>query len=679
MAHVAVHRAAGARTARAACGRGASRTRAAAHRSYAVPAAQAQAQGKGGPPQGGPPPSKPPPAEADVTAAEIAPGVSLVRGRAGDSFKFEIEYNLKRGTTENAYVVDGEGEGTAPRKVLVDVPDRAFVAAFVEMLGAADVDVVAKGGSGIAIVLTHIDPKRCQTLEGVLTALRNAGAPAGSVRVLCSPAALRTVEESLHAEALELCVLESVKTGDELDLGGGRALQFYAAATPRWPDLMCVRETQSGTLFSSKFFSAHVATDAPTDDGLAAFDEFGEDWRHYFDCMLAPAARQTKAALQRLGLCASSEGAEGESAAAKIVTIAPMHGPVVHAGLAELVRDYGKWAERRAADALRGRVAVLYASAYGNTSSLAQAIARGAIKTGVGVESLNCEFMSSTEVAAAVSECDAFAIGSPTIGGHMPTPVKEALGAILSDPTTREKPCGVFGSFGWSGEAVDELERRLRDGGYKLAFDPIRVKFTPADKDLQVCEESGTDMGQAVRKRRIRQDRQQVLSQRQSAANVGDVERAMGRVVGSLCVLTTKSKDGGATSGMLASWVSQATFVPPGLTVAVKKDRAVEAFCTKGQDFALNVLSEEHAMEYIKAMSKPFAPGEDRFAAIEGTTEAANGCVVLPKAASVVECKVVKRMEAGDHWVVYATVTDGKVLQPNALTAVHHRKTGTSY
>ena len=41
----------------------------------------------------------------------------------------------------------------------------------------------------------------------------------------------------------------------------------------------------------------------------------------------------------------------------------------------------------------------------------------------------------------------------------------------------------------------------------------------------------------------------------------------MGRVVGSLCVVS--AKEGDAESAMLASWVSQASFVPPGLTIAV--------------------------------------------------------------------------------------------------------------
>jgi flavorubredoxin len=59
-----------------------------------------------------------------------------------------------------------------------------------------------------------------------------------------------------------------------------------------------------------------------------------------------------------------------------------------------------------------------------------------------------------------------------------------ALGSILRQGKARELPCGVFGSFGWSGEAVDEMEAKLKDGGYGFAFDPIKVKFKP---NFKVC------------------------------------------------------------------------------------------------------------------------------------------------------------------------------------------------
>ena len=51
----------------------------------------------------------------------------------------------------------------------------------------------------------------------------------------------------------------------------------------------------------------------------------------------------------------------------------------------------------------------------------------------------------------------------------------------------------------------------------------------------------------------------------------------------------------------------------------------------------------------------------------------------MTEALSYLECEVSERMECGDHWVVLATVRDGKLLQEDGLTAIHHRKTGTSY
>ena len=76
--------------------------------------------------------------------------------------------------------------------------------------------------------------------------------------------------------------------------------------------------------------------------------------------------------------------------------------------------------------------------------------------------------------------------GSPTLGGHMPTQVSKALGSIITTEANKTLPCGVYGSFGWSGEAVDKLHERLNDAGFQHAFKPIKVKFRPTAKDLQV-------------------------------------------------------------------------------------------------------------------------------------------------------------------------------------------------
>jgi len=56
-----------------------------------------------------------------------------------------------------------------------------------------------------------------------------------------------------------------------------------------------------------------------------------------------------------------------------------------------------------------------------------------------------------------------------------------------------------------------------------------------------------------------------------------------------------------------------------------------------------------------------------------------NDCVFLKEAAAYVGCTIKDRLEAGDHWIIYATVDTGKVLTESAPSAVHHRKIGTSY
>jgi flavin reductase (DIM6/NTAB) family NADH-FMN oxidoreductase RutF len=237
---------------------------------------------------------------------------------------------------------------------------------------------------------------------------------------------------------------------------------------------------------------------------------------------------------------------------------------------------------------------------------------------------------------------------------------------LLSSVST-DKPAGVFGSFGWSGEAIDLLESKLKDAGYRFGFDPIRVKFKPTDVTLKACEEAGTDFAQALKKtKKVREPRQPASS----------LEQAVGRIVGSLCVVTIQQ--GELSGAMLASWVSQATFTPPGLTIAVAKDRAIESLMYPGHSFVLNILAEGNHLGLMKHFLKPFAPGEDRFAGVE-TETATNHSPLLKAALAYLECQVQTRMECGDHWVIYATIDRGQVLNPEGKTAVHHRKTASHY
>ena len=171
------------------------------------------------------------------------------------------------------------------------------------------------------------------------------------------------------------------------------------------------------------------------------------------------------------------------------------------------------------------------------------------------MNSLNCEFTPANELVDAIQLSDAVLIGSPTLGGHAPTPIVSALGTLLAEGD-RSKPVGVFGSFGWSGEAVDLLENKLRDGGFSFGFEPIRVKFSPDAARVKQLEETGTRFGRELLKIQKRAQRRSAGGLSESRSDPAVV--ALGRVLGSLCVLTTRKGD--LSGAMVANWVSQASF-----------------------------------------------------------------------------------------------------------------------
>ncbi len=570
--------------------------------------------------------------QRDLQAYPIAPGTTALRSRTWDRLKFEIEYGLARGTTANSFVIKGD------KKALIDPPGASFTDVFIAGLDSRfNVKLIEY------VILGHINPNRGETLKKLLEV-------APQITFVCSNPAAIALPAILERDDLKII---KIKGDDSIDLGQGHILKFILAPTPRWPDRMLTYDAKTQVLYSDKLFGCHVCGDQVLDEG---WETYAEDRRYYFDCLMAPAAKQIDAVLDKIAEYPISVYATG-------------HGPLVKYGLTELTNLYRQWSKKQSAQELT--VALIYASAYGNTATVAQAIAAGITKAGVSVESINCEFVEPAEIKAALEKCAGFIIGSPTLGGHAPTPIQTALGVILST-AEKTKLAGVFGSFGWSGEAIDLLETKLKDAGYKLGFEPIRVKFKPTEVTLKECEETGTDFAQAVKKAKKASIPKATISE----AKTDRVEQAVGRIVGAMTVVTTQQGD--LSGAMLASWVSQATFNPPGLTIAVAKERAIESLMHKDGKFVLNILEQGKHIPLMKQFLKPFAPGENRFVGINIET-ANNGCPILTDSLAYLECNVENRMECGDHWLIYATIDSGKVFNPTGVTAVHHRKSGSHY
>ncbi|AGY57630.1 diflavin flavoprotein [Gloeobacter kilaueensis] len=574
-----------------------------------------------------------------VQSQPIAEDTVALRSLDWDRDRFDIEFGLQNGTTYNSFLIKGE------KTALIDTSHEKFRKLYLDLLkGSVDPKSIDY------LVISHTEPDHSGLVADVL-------ALAPQATVIASRMALQFLSSMVHRRFPQ----RAVKSGDTLDLGGGHVLEFISAPNLHWPDTMFTFDRGTGVLYTCDAFGMHYCGESLFDEDLAAIEA---DYRFYYECLMAPNARSVLGALKRM------------EPLGDIQIVANGHGPLLKFHLNELVERYRRWSlqQREATTS----VAVFYVSDYGYSDRLSQAIAQGITKSHVAAELVDLRATPLAELQEIVQQSAGVVIATPPTAGPAAEASQAALGVILAN-VKEKQTFGVYEACGDSDEPVFPLANRFSDLGLVRAFPPIRLPgregvreaedapTLPTPAHYKLCEESGTDMAQWLTRDRT--------VQQMKAVSV-NLDKAMGRLSGGLYVITARKGD--LKSAMLASWVSQTSFAPLGVTIAVAKDRAIEALMQVGDTFVLNVLEEGHYAPLFRHFLKRFAPGEDRFVGVE-TLVAANGSPILADALAYIECRVASRMETADHWLVYSVVENGRVSNLEGVTAVHHRKVGNHY
>ncbi|BBL86131.1 putative flavoprotein (chromatophore) [Paulinella micropora] len=598
-----------------------------------------------------------------VISLPIEPGFLALRGLSPTQLRFGIEYRLGRGTTSNSFLFLPHNQS---QTLLVHPPGYSFSEPYTKELNKILKLAGLNKNSIIYLVIGNVNPNRIMYLHelvdlwpNIILITSNPGAQLLTALWDKHRPNLGKVTDISSKTSVTLPKMEIVKTEEVRELSFGHRIRLIPTATPRWPEGLMVFEESTGLLMSGKFFASHICTEVFAETNRLSTEE---DRRYFYDCLMAPMARQVNTIVERVEEL-------------DIRSIAPTHGPVISESWRSLLSDYRRWSETQERSKIK--IGLLFASAYGNTAIIADALAQGISRTKVQVEILNCEFASSTQMLDVIHKSDALLIGSPTLGGHAPTPILTALGAILSEGN-RDKPIGIFGSYGWSGEAIDLLQTKLTDGGFTFAFDPIRIKFSPTPAMIKTIEETGVALARRLQNAQNKQER--LISAKFNDSKDSSAMLALGRVVGPLCILTVSKGEGvdQVNGAMVASWVSQASFNPPGFTVAVAKDRSVETLLHIGDRFVINILAKSREIALMKQFLQPFEPGINRFTGLN-LEKTPKGQLLIPEALAWLESIVCQRMECNDHWVIYAQVEHGGLLDDQSTTAVHQRRSGANY
>jgi flavorubredoxin len=260
-------------------------------------------------------------------------------------------------------------------------------------------------------------------------------------------------------------------------------LAFVEAPMLHWPDSMFTYLAPDGVLMSNDAFGQHYATAFRFND-LVNREELYQEAVKYYANILAPFSSRVGPKIDEL-----------LAMNVPVSMIAPSHGVIWRDDPMQIVQQYRQWARQEP----QKRAVILYDTMWQATRRMAEAISDGLAERGVGSTLFHMATTDRNDVITEVFGAKAVVVGSPTLNnGVLPsmTPILEDLRGLKF----KNKVGAAFGSYGWSGECVKQIEERLVKAGIPLAAPGVRAKWQPTADDLQACRELGRRVADAVLK-----------------------------------------------------------------------------------------------------------------------------------------------------------------------------------
>ena len=256
---------------------------------------------------------------------------------------------------------------------------------------------------------------------------------------------------------------------------------FIEATMLHWPDSMFTYLLRANILFSNDAFGQHFAASNRFNDQVDQ-DVLRYEALKYYANILTPFSGMVTRKL-----------AELSSLNLPVDIIAPSHGIIWRDDPAQIVRLYGEWAAQKPEKS----AVIIYDTMWNATRYMAEVVGEGLQASGIPYKIYNMAVSDRNDVIAEIFRSEAVIIGSPTFNnGLLPTirPVLEDLKGLKFE----NKIGAAFGSYGWSGEGVTQLQEHLLQCKIKVIDGSVKVKWQPTDQDLAACRELGKNVAKAI-------------------------------------------------------------------------------------------------------------------------------------------------------------------------------------
>ncbi|MBU0733945.1 MAG: flavodoxin domain-containing protein [Proteobacteria bacterium] len=367
-------------------------------------------------------------------------------------------YSTYQGTTYNAYLIMDE------KITLIDTVKREFADELI-----SNISRVVDPKKIDYVISNHTEMDHSGSLPRVMHKI-GEGKP-----LYCS----KMGHKNLSKHFPQKWDYHPVENGSELALGK-RTLTFLETRMLHWPDSMFTYAKEDKILFSSDGFGQHYA-------GLERFDDQTGDAimphaRKYFANILLPYAPLILKLVDKvteIGLA--------------IDMICPDHGIIWRKDPAKIINAYVEWSQQKP----KRKAVVVYDTMWHSTETMAEAIVDALGEQGVDARPLHLRTNHRSDIITEVLDAGAVIIGSPTLNNGLFPTVSDFL-TYMKGLRPRDKIGAAFGSYGWSGEAVNLIIKELEQMDFNVIESGVRLQYVPDDKGLAACHELGKKIAEAL-------------------------------------------------------------------------------------------------------------------------------------------------------------------------------------
>ncbi len=361
-------------------------------------------------------------------------------------------YSTERGTTYGAYLIVDE------KITLIDTVKASFaeemIARIADILPPENIDI---------IISNHVEMDH----SGALPAIRRH-CPNASIYT-SSPSGAKGLTAHYGSDSYI-----PVKSGDTLSIGK-RTLRFISTPMLHWPDNMFTYCPEEKTLFSNDAFGQHLASTERFDD------EFP----------LSVAIEEAKKYYGNIIMCYGKQAQSAWNIVKEldIDMIAPSHGIIWRKYIREIMDAYALWSR----NAPTSGAIVVYDSMWGSTDKMAKVISEAFGNRGISTKLYDLKGNHYSNIVPELLTRKYIAVGSPTLNNQMMPSVASFL-CYLKGLSPKNREAFAFGSYGWSGQSIDLVEKELEACGFHICMDKIRVQYLPTETHLHEIYENVQNM-----------------------------------------------------------------------------------------------------------------------------------------------------------------------------------------